>query len=109
MTKTSLAAALFFLLPAGVASAQGAPTGAAKPNAAAKPQPPEIVHGFYSEFDFGAMKILGGDAGSNSQAGVMAGFAIGADVGRYLKVEGRMLNSTMDGNGKLYPQSGEPQ
>src|SRR3954462_10456195 len=94
MTKTSLVTALLLLLPAGAASAQAVPGGATtKPTGTpAKPQPPEIVHGFYSEFDFGAMKILGGDAGSNSQAGVMAGFAIGADVGRYLKVEGRMLN-----------------
>ena len=100
MTRTSLAAALLLLLPAGSAFAQAAPGKPAQ--APARPQPPEIVHGFYSEFDFGTMKILGGDAGSNSQAGVMAGFAVGADVGKFLKVEGRMLNSTQDGSGKIY-------
>ncbi|HVO31135.1 MAG TPA: adventurous gliding motility protein CglE [bacterium] len=109
MTKTSIAAALLLMLASSAAWAQTPPatgstgsTGTPATKPAQRPQPPEIVHGFYTEFDFGAMKILGGDAGSNSQAGVMAGFAIGADVGNYLKVEGRMLNSTQDGNGKIY-------
>lgn len=105
MTKISLTAALLLMIPSAAAFAQtpsAGPTGAKPLAAAGKPQPPEIVHGFYSEFDFGTMKVLGGDAGSNSQAGVMAGFAIGADVGKFLKVEGRMLNSTLDGSGKIY-------
>jgi hypothetical protein len=112
MTKTAFVAALLLTLSlpvsGGIAFAQtpnttGSATSERKPSMAPeKPQPPEIVHGLYSEFDFGVMKVIGGDAGSNASAGVMAGFAIGADVGQYFKVEGRMLNSTQDGNGKIY-------
>lgn len=111
---TRLVAALLLSLVPGVALAQSGDGGTGSTTIAGKapsqkPLPPEVVHGFYTEFDFGAVKILGGDAGSNSQAGVMAGFAIGTDIGKYLKLEGRMLNSTADGNGKIYEISENDQ
>jgi hypothetical protein len=36
----------------------------------------------------------------------MAGFGIGTDLGRYLKVEVRMLNSTADSSGTVYRETG---
>lgn len=70
--------------------------------ASAKQQLPEIERGFYTEFDFGTVLFLGGDAADNVQPGVMAGFGFGSDIGRYLKVEFRMLNSTADSSGNVY-------
>ena len=99
MMKRTLLGAALLLLP-GVAAAQPVP-GAAQPKpgrAPASKLPPEIERGFYAEFDFGTLMYLG-DAGANVQPGVMAGFAVGADVGQYLKIEGRMLNATNDSSG----------
>lgn len=71
-----------------------------------KGTPPEIVRGVYTEFDFGTVAFIGGDTASNTQPGVMAGFGMGTDIGRYLKVELRMLNSTADSAGTVYREAG---
>lgn len=108
MMKRTLLGAALLLLP-GVAAAQPVP-GAAQPKpgrAPASKLPPEIERGFYAEFDFGTLMYLG-DAGANVQPGVMAGFAVGADVGQYLKIEGRMLNATNDSSGKYFKVNGQP-
>lgn len=68
--------------------------------------PPEVERGVYTEFDFGTVAFLGGDAAKNVQPGVMAGFGMGTDIGRYLKVELRMLNSTADSSGTVYRETG---
>ena len=83
------------------------PPAAKPPRAAAKDVPPEVERGLYTEFDFGTLAYLG-DAGSNVQPGVMAGFAVGSDIGRYLKVELRMLNATSDSTGTIYEVGGVP-
>lgn len=109
MTKRTLLGAALLLLP-GVAIAQPAPGGAQPKPAARAPAaklPPEIERGLYAEFDFGTLMYLG-DAGANVQPGVMAGFAVGADIGEYLKVEGRMLNATNDSSGKFFKVNGQP-
>ena len=102
---TSLSAAAV-LLCATSAFAQTDPTTPAAPAKSKKNIPPEIARGFYTEFDFGTVLFLGGDAASNVQPGVMAGFGIGSDLGRYLKVEVRMLNSTADSTGTVYRETG---
>src|SRR5205823_4047760 len=73
-------------------------------------QGPEIKHGVYAEFDFGVLGFLGGDAAKNNSVGVMSGFAFGADITPYAKIEARMLNATNDSTGKLVPSSitGDP-
>ena len=95
MIRATLVAAAA-LLSSSTALAQTTPA-AAKPKP--KDVPPEVERGFYSEFDFGTLAFLGGDAATNVQPGVMAGFGIGTDLGRYLKFEVRMLNSTADSGG----------
>src|SRR5436190_24238644 len=104
MTRAPLGTALFSavaaaLLCASPALAQ-APAAAPKKPAAGGPQ--EIERGVYTEFDFGTIAFIGGDAAKNVQPGVMAGFGMGADIGRFLKVEFRMLNSTADSSGTVY-------
>ncbi len=94
-----------FCLASASALAQ-TPTPAAK--RAAPKTPPEVKRGVYAEFDFGTLMFLG-NAGANVQPGVMAGFAVGADIGRYLKVEGRMLNATSDSTGKIYKDPATPE
>lgn len=89
------AAAVF--LCASTAFAQTPAPSSKKPAA-----PPEIERGVYTEFDFGTIAFLGGDAAKNVQPGVMAGFGVGTDIGRYLKLEFRMLNSTADSSGTVY-------
>lgn len=97
------------LLVSTTAFAQpGDPTTSPARRPAAPKTPPEVKRGFYAEFDFGTLAYLG-NAGANVQPGVMAGFAVGADIGRYLKVEGRMLNATNDSTGKIYKVPGAPQ
>jgi len=97
----SLMLAAAALLCASPALAQ---TPAPAPKRAATP--PEIARGMYTEFDFGTIAFLGGDAAENVQPGVMAGFGMGTDIGRYLKVELRMLNSTADSSGTVYRATG---
>lgn len=105
MTKKILFAGSLFCLLASSAFAQPGPDTTPGPVAAGAPKlPPEVEHGFYVEFDFGTLMYLG-DAGANVQPGVMAGFAVGTDVGRFLKVEGRMLNATSDSTGKIFKAS----
>ncbi len=101
-----LLGALTPLLASGDALAQ-TPKPAAGARAA-KPTPPEVVHGFYAEFDFGTLVYLG-DAADNVGPGVMGGFAVGADVGRYFRVEGRMLNGTNNSTGKIFKLDGASQ
>lgn len=91
------AAALLCASPALAQAGDPAPVAAAK-----KPQINEIERGFYTEFDFGTVMFLGGDAADNVQPGVMAGFGFGTDIGRHLKIEFRMLNSTADSSGNVY-------
>ena len=98
---------LLALLVASPAFAQGSGGNGAPPAATKKVVPPEVERGIYTEFDFGTIAFFGGTAGDNVQPGVMAGFGIGTDIGRYLKLEFRMLNSTADSTGKLYETTGE--
>src|SRR5688500_18845023 len=97
------------LLASTSALAQPAdPTPSPARRAAAPKTPPEVKRGVYAEFDFGTLAYLG-SAGGNVQPGVMAGFAVGSDIGRYLKIEGRMLNATSDSTGKIYKYPGAAQ
>src|SRR5688500_16155134 len=106
--RIALVAATLCLAPSVARAQTGDPTAPARRPAAPK-TPPEIKRGFYAEFDFGTLAYLG-SAGSNVQPGVMAGFAVGADIGRYLKIEGRMLNATNDSSGTIhkYPGAAQP-
>ena len=94
------AAAVLCATPALAQTGDPAPTPGNKKNL------PEIERGFYTEFDFGTVMFLGGDAADNVQPGVMAGFGFGSDIGRYLKLEFRMLNSTADSSGNVYRAEG---
>lgn len=98
MTWLSAAAVVLCATPALAQTPAPAPRKAALP--------PEVERGVYTEFDFGAILFLGGDAAENVQPGVMAGFGMGADIGRYLKAELRMLNSTADSSGTVYRETG---
>ena len=97
------------LLSAAASLLVAAPALAQVPVATPPPKdvPPEIERGVYTEFDFGTLLFLGGDAADNVQPGVMAGFGIGTDIGRHLKLELRMLNSTADSSGTIYRETGE--
>jgi hypothetical protein len=104
MKLRAMLVGLVLLSGAGRAFAQTPAPGGNTTVPTKKPQqqtklPPEIKHGVYAEFNFGVLAYLGGDAAKNNNAGVMAGFAVGADVGKYLRIEGRMLNATNDSSG----------
>ena len=111
-----LAAASVLLLWAAPAFGQTPPDSGGGTTTVPKTKPQqakqgsEIKHGVYAEFDFGILAFIGGDAGKNNNAGVMSGFAFGADITPYAKIEARMLNATNDSNGKLLPSSitGDP-
>lgn len=96
MTRASLS-----IFAAGLALA-ASPALAQEPAAPGKKVPAEIERGLYTEFDFGTLAILGSDV----QPGVMAGFGVGTDLSRYLKLELRMLNATADSTGTVYRETG---